>query len=231
MDVFVVVHQFEIRYSVMIDFLNFIADTLAPFSSDTTKLSIEDKNASTAKYVFFYENDSYSIMTTWDRIVFRYEGELDQLVKNNSIIEEPFFNIFSKIKETKNFGRVIDHLCYTMAVNTASPEQNAEKAINEFSSRYLKQASTQQILGMPTDLKLVIERKEGSKLESIEMGPYLGIEDLEKRKVNVEKLKTKASGYGEIAEIKIHEITSSVSFAKYKEAVSATKKIMGRIWK
>ena len=122
-------HQFEIRYTKILNFQALIGEIIAPFAPMALDILLENENAiQLCRYTLLFPG--YSIIVTWDRVFIKYEGDLKVLTENNSIVEEPFFNLFNKIKESIFFGNVLNCLCVTIIVNHS--DKNKSEIINDF---------------------------------------------------------------------------------------------------
>ena len=231
------VHQFEIRYTYLTDFAVTAREIIAPFALLATNIKIENENLTSSRYILLFEKDNYSIIFSWDRLIIRYEGDLDSLIINNSIIEQPFLNMVSKIKEAKYFGKITNYLCYTIFVKIYPKEFQSpsiqESNIKSFSKRFLNLSETDLLISNPSDFAINLEKKRDGKQQSIIFGPYRGVEDLHKRGIiaQTKKIIDNSELNGEIAEVKILEELNNISFGKYKEAVKNSFSIIDILWK
>src|SRR3989304_6704548 len=209
-------HQFEIRYTKILNFQTLIKEVIAPFVPMALNILPEHENAvQLCRYTLLFAE--YSIIVTWDRVLIKYEGDLKVLIENNSIIEEPFFNLFNKIKDLGSFGNVVNCLSATHIINHTDKNQTEIK--KDFVGTYLNKNNIERIISNPTDVAIVLEKNTDGKQITVQLGPYIGIADLHKRNIipqNQEILKN-INIVGEMAEIKILEILKSISFTKYKE--------------
>lgn len=222
-------HQFEIRYTKILNFQTLIKEVIAPFIPMALDILIENENAvQRSRYTLLFEG--YSIIVTWDRVLIKYEGDLKVLNENNSIVEEPFFNLFYKIKDLGSFGNVENCLCATHIINHT--EKNQANIKKDFSGTYLNKNNIEKIISNPTDIAIVLEKNTDGKQITVQFGPYIGIADLQKRNIfpqNQDVIKH-INIIGEMAEIKILEILKSISFAKYKELLKLTLEYQEALW-
>ncbi len=222
-------HQFEIRFTKILDFQASIKEVLAPFIPMAIDVIPENENVvQRCRYTLLFEG--FSIIVMWDRVFFRYEGDLDILVENNSIVEEPFFNLFSKIKELKSFGNVQNCLCATNFINHFN--KDLTNINNDFWARYLNKINLEKVVRNPTDVAIVLEKNTDGKQINVQFGPYLGMTDLQKRNISPqdENILKHVHEVGEMTEIKIFELLKLVSFAKYKELLKMTLEYQDALW-
>jgi len=223
-------HQFEIRFTKILNFNEVINEVIAPFVPMALDIIIEDESLkSLCRYNLIFEG--YNILITWDRVLIKLDGELKNLSENNSIIEEPFFNLFSKIRDLKSFGNVVNCLCVAVIVNHSGKTKT--EILNDFSTRFLNMNNVEKIIYKPSDVGLTLNENNDGKQITLTFGPYIGVTDLQNRKImtqNQEILKH-IDILGEMVEIKIFEILKSVSFAKYKELLKMIIEYQRLLWK
>ena len=97
MEIIVPVHQFEIRFTPILNFSNSIKEILAPFIKFSDTPPQVQRENTILETITFNANSNTLITVSWDRIILRHEGDIEKLSENNSIIEEPLFTIFNKI--------------------------------------------------------------------------------------------------------------------------------------
>ncbi len=228
MNLFVPAHQFEIRFTNLINFPFIIREVLSPFVPLAKAIQIERENTLQARFTLTF--DTYSVLVFWDRVVFRFEGDTSTLLENNSIVEEPFFNIFSKIKELKDFGTITNMLHYTVCMNIIEGKTK-EVVVNDFSKMYLNE-STKKIMSNPNDLGIILEDKIGSIGININFGPYTGIDDLKNRNITpvTDHIIENSAKFGEFAEIKLVETSKIANFKKYKELSTLSNDYLKKLW-
>lgn len=221
-------HQFEIRYTKLLNFSTSIQEAIAPFIPMAIDIQVDSEDSNDCKYNLIF--DGYNIFVSWDRVIIKYDGEIKKLRENNSIIDEPFFNLFSKIKELQAFGNVINCLCVSIIINHTG--KNETEIVDEFIDKLLVKANTDKILSKPSDVCIILNKDIDEKQISIQYGPYIGVEDLKKRIVlpqNREVLQ-RLDKFGEMAEVKIFETLKTISFAKYKEHLKMTLEYQKALW-
>jgi hypothetical protein len=229
MNYIVPLHQFEIRYSQLINFAVSIKEVLAPFIPMSTNITVEKENSSPhTKYTLLFDS-SYSILVTWDRLVLKYEGDIELLSQNSSIAESPFFAIYEKIQSLEEFGKVLNCLSFTVFINKQGKE--LEEIVKNFKSKYL-QNSTDHILSNPTDFGVVLDKKIEEQQVSVRFGPYVGLQDLLNRAIHVQSpdMINEVVCVGEMAEIKIFEPVTSINFSKYKKIIKSSTEYIDKLW-
>src|ERR1035437_4996311 len=223
-------HQFEIRYTKILNFQSLMGEVISPFVPMALDIITENEKAvQHCRYTLLFQG--YSIIVTWDRVLIRYDGDLKVLTENNSIIEEPFFNLFDKIKNIGSFGNVLNCLCVTHIINhfdTVPTDIN-----KDFIGDYLNKINIEKIITNPTDVSIILEKNTEGKQITLQFGPYVGIIDLQKRNIFPQNpdIEQHLNIVGEMAEIKILEMLKSISFAKYKELLKMTFEYQESLWK
>ncbi|PIX36412.1 MAG: hypothetical protein COZ21_08160 [Bacteroidetes bacterium CG_4_10_14_3_um_filter_31_20] len=222
-------HQFEIRYTKILNFSCLIQEAIAPFIPMALNVQVERENTVNCRYSLFFQG--YFIIITWDRILIIYEGEIKGLNESNSIIEEPFFNLYNKIKELKVFGNALNCLSNTIIINHTEKKQ--EDNIKDFCEKYLIKSNIEKIISNPSDATIILEKKINEKQIILQYGPYNGIEDLNNRNVlpQSKDIITQLDKYGEMLDIKIFEPLKAISFLKYKEHLKMTLDYQNSLWK
>jgi hypothetical protein len=207
-----------------------MGEVISPFVPMALDIITENEKAvQHCRYTLLFQG--YSIIVTWDRVLIRYEGDLKVLTENNSIIEEPFFNLFDKIKNIGSFGNVLNCLCVTHIINhfdTVPTDIN-----KDFIGDYLNKINIEKIITNPTDVSIILEKNTEGKQITLQFGPYVGIIDLQKRNIFPQNpdIEQHLNIVGEMAEIKILEMLKSISFAKYKELLKMTFEYQESLWK
>jgi hypothetical protein len=208
-------HQFEIRYSAILNFPNVIRDIIAPYVKLASRINIENEGTHSERIVLGFDNEYYQIVVSWDRIFFRFEGDKDHLANNNSVVETPFFNLFGKIRDHHNFGEVRNILFVSFIIFPI--EITEEILLEKFMAKYL--VNTNKILVNPTDIGIVLDHNVDNKQISLNFGPYFGEKDLSKRKIipTNPSVKEITNKLGLCLEFKYLNIVNSINFADYKE--------------
>jgi len=222
-------HQFEIRYTKMPDFQSQIKYIIAYFVPMALDVVVENENSvHRCRYTLTF--DDYIIIVTWDRILIKYEGDIKGLNENNSIIEEPFFNLFNKISDIPTFGNVLNCLCASIFIRHLDVSQ--ETAVRDFSSTFLRMENLSKIMNNPSDAAIILDKMIDSKQIILQYGPYLGIADLQKRNIIPQKdfIIEKLGSLGEMAEIKVFETLKNITFTKYKELFKLTEEYKNALW-
>jgi hypothetical protein len=218
-----VFHQFEVRYTGMLNFSNIGKNIVGPYVQLANRISIENEGRINERLRLHFDSDSYHIDVHWDRLVLRYEGDLGVLIERNSIIEEPYFSILGKLQEQDTFGHLTDHLAYTIFVKVIN--KSREEIFERFNSKMITQYASELVEGF-TDTAVTIERISDELEENITYGPYLGISDILRRVSDFshKSLPFEADARGVICEVKMLKRDSNIDFKIYKSLVT---KILG----
>jgi hypothetical protein len=222
-------HQFEIRFTKLLNFSSMVQVAIGPFIPMALDVQIEKENTSNCRYVLIFTG--YNIFISVDRVLIRYDGDIKNLRENNSIIESPFFSLFNKIKALPGFGSVRNCLCDSIIICHTDKEQS--EIVNEFINKFLVKENTEKIVSKPSDICITLNKNIDNKLLSVQYGPYLGVDDLKNRcglPQNSEIL-SHLGKLGEMAEVKIFEILKDTSFAKYKDYLKLTLEYQKALWK
>jgi hypothetical protein len=221
-------HQFEIRYTTILNFPNVIRTTLAPFVKLAKRINIENEGIHNERITLAFDDEYYQIIVTWDRLIIRYEGDKENLSKNNSIIEEPFFNILGKIRELDNFGEINNLLYYSFIIHPM--EISKKELLQNFTTKYLN--NTNKIIDHTSDVAVILEKNSDSEQISLNFGPYFGEEDLKKRNIIVKHplITEIAKNLGLCCEYKFFNHLKTVSFADYKEITKTENSLIQKIW-
>ncbi|AEA43760.1 hypothetical protein [Fluviicola taffensis] len=224
--------QFEIRYSPILNFKDVAHTIISPFVPLATNLGLGNEGTKEERYLLEFNKENYKLTVAWDRIVLRFEGDITTLGNSNSVIEEPFLHLFSKIKEMEEFGKVNDVLLYCILVKEI--DKTPSEIYSNFVDKYFT-SSAKNILGNANDSAIVFERENGNDTVNddvrITTGPYNGLEDLETRKFIPNFLSTDLfKNPGEMIEIKILRSVSKVNFTLFKELLSETLSYKNTLW-
>lgn len=224
------IHQFEVRFTPILNFPYIIKETLAPFVGLSNRIHIQNEGSVNEKITLYFDSEHYEISIMWDRVIFKSEGDFFKLSNNNSILEEPFFNVLSKIKKLSTFGSLNNYLLYVVIVNPL--DRPLKEIVDIFSKKHFSNFTIDLSKDI-TDGAIVLENVEENLKKNITFGPYIGIEDLEKRNITPIRpdVLDKIDKCGELLECKIVEKTASISFKTYKTLIKEIEKIINKLWK
>lgn len=220
-----VFHQFEIRYSPIFNFPLVSREIIGPYISRTSSINMQEENSIKERITLNFDNDTNSIVFLWDRMLFNTSYGIFGLKNNNSVIEEPFFSLFSKISALKSFEQVKNCLFYSVAVNVSKNYDN-----NKFATEFL-QPTIKSILPFD-DNAVTLAKEENDNITNLNFGPYMGIEDLRKRGLKYplnQQEALNASG-GILVDLKIVKVLNSINFKSYQKIFSESNSIKERIW-
>lgn len=219
--------EFEIRYPKILNFQNIYRKIHAPFIKLSQRITILNQNTVEERIILHFDPDNYQILSQWDRINIKCEGDYQSLCKSNSIVERPFFDIFKSIASTDTFTRQLNYVYLLVGINTDNLLPNPKERIKKefFTDRI------NRILDDPHDLAIVLEKKVGGMEVNVTYGPYKGVADLINRNINIRnKVNIPDAERGEMVIIRIFEETNSVDFRKFREVTNEAKKIIQNIW-
>lgn len=218
-------HQFEIRFTPILNFQTSSRKIIAPYLSRTNSINIEWENTFKQRITLNFDNDAYSITFLWDRILFQTSVGIINLKNSNSIIEEPFFAIFSKIVNLEEFGQVINCLFFTVTANINIVYDN-----NRFKNDFLSD-DLESILPF-TDSDITLDQLINEDIIKLNFGPYIGIEDLQKRgiKYSIDQQNELSAEGGILADLKIVKVLNSISFKNYQFIFEESNSVLEKIW-
>jgi hypothetical protein len=214
-----------------LNFPSIVRDSIAPFVKFASSIGIEDENSHNEKITLFFKEMNYSIIVSWDRLIFKSEiMDFSNLYQNNSIVEEPFFNLFDKITKMSGFGEIRNYLSFSIFVKPI--DKDITEITEDFIKRYLNISNVNGYLPC-TDLGINFERKKDGSQTFYNLGPYTGIEDFKKRNIDIKnrQLIDMLNCYGEMFEFKFFEESKTLSFKKYKEISADQMNFIEKQWK
>lgn len=170
------VFQLEIRFSPILNFNHINKELVAPYVKFSKKLNVENENRLDERIVLV--DDLLSIFISWDRLIFKGQNNLDALLLENSKLDHVFFGIFSKIKDLESFDSISSVLFISTYV--LKSRQNTKNGNTIFLNNTVTD-KVKSLLPNSTDSAVVIERKNLKDVESLNFGPYNGVQDLENR--------------------------------------------------
>ncbi len=236
MEYFAPVHQFEIRFSKLLNFSSIAEEVLSPFIPFSNDIQI-DRTGGNANYNLIYDN--YNIGLQYDRILIRFEGDIEPLQESGSVVQDPFFAIYKKLSEHTSFGAAKNLLLYTIYVKTNDSDDIDSKfssIVSDFTKKYVKTEETKAIIENLDDISLTFELKGENELIRLEFGPYKGIGDLNKRNFLIasQEMANKCLPMGQMC---IATITGSLAkskglnFSSYKSLYNISKSYIHNLWK
>ncbi|MEA3495572.1 MAG: hypothetical protein U9R42_06000 [Bacteroidota bacterium] len=231
MEIICPIHQFEIRYSNILNFPLIIREAIAPFVKLASRIGIDNENSHSERITLFFDEQYYQIVILWDRIYIKVENNgYFSLNENNSIIEEPFLNLFSKISEMKGFGEIKNCLFFSIFVHPK--KDNLDIVIKDFTEKYFTKNSL-SLLPNYSDIGISVEKNDDRSQIFLNFGPYIGADDLKKKNIvikNTELLK-ELECTGEMLEYKYFENNKNVHFKLYKNIFQKQDEYIKRLWK
>lgn len=230
MELKVPVHVFEIRFPFLLGSHKEIRKILSPYMQMVTRVNFQKENTVEEKITLMFEDDSYAVIASWNRLAFRYEGDITSLSESNSAIENPFFEIYSKIKDLDSFTSPSNFLFYAMFVKVS--ENRKEKQIVETMNQSFLTDQSRKLLANVSDIGIVLEDEGDKHKTKLTFGPFKGSEDLDNRKVEINRKENLLlyESVGEMIEFNHLERIKDVTFRDYKEVVKKSNQIINRLW-
>ena len=217
-------HQFELRFDPILDFPQKIKTVLVPYARIFPNINIVKENSVGEQITFIADQEFYNLSIYWDKIILRYEGDPFNLVTANSIIEDPFIEIFKKIRELDSFGNVTNVLFYTLFLN-ADSSNDLEKITESFKENFLSTAIAETVKDV-NDIVVTFETENDEFLRRLDIKVYKGINDLINRKVSLNRIESLAASEqkGSMIEFKfIDKSVTDFSFSDYKRITNIFK--------
>jgi len=219
--------EFEIRYPHILNFRDIYRELHAPFVKLTDRISIGNQNTIEERLILHFDSDNYKILSQWDRLNIRTEGDFLRLSKSNSIVETPFFDLYKKISDQSTFSNAINYIFILVAINNNFEDSNTTQRIKE---EYFTE-KIDNIVNKPDDIALVFDKFIDNKQINVNYGPYKGISDLQKRNILPSNPKNiPESEVGEMIIFKLIENTSDITFKKFKDACDTCNDLITNLW-
>lgn len=222
--------QYEVRYSRILNFSGWVRDVVNPFAKVATNISLDVPNSINERITLNFDEEQLQIIVTWDRIIFKCEGEIEKLKHSNSTINTVFFAIVENITNHKSFGTHLNQLLYVTYVNIK--DDSKETVYSTLKSNYLT-SEVNRILGDRVDFAITLEKNIGELKSNVTFGPYNGIIDLSNRNMLPINpvLSEECNNTGEMAEIKLFNTKRHiVKFESFKKLVDQVVEIKNKVW-
>lgn len=228
METIIPVFQFEIRYIHILNFSQIARDLLAPYVKLTQSIKIDKQNTVEETYFLNFEDDGYVIIISWDRIVFKGQGNLDTYINKNSPFNTLFFDIFNQIRELKEFGVIQKSLFYGISI---SKQITADSLLNTFIKKTLS-FNPIEINKDINDIAIVLESTTDLDSRSITFGPYWGIKDISKRAITPVDIASLGDieFNGVMLEYKHIKVVSEINYNDFVEYCSEFKNTFKLLW-
>ena len=146
-------------------------------------------------------------------------------------MEEPFLNLFQKLKTSPHFSKVLNILYFGVFVYQADSEKTLLEYTESYSTKILTKKGKDVLQGF-TDVATIFERKVENKEESVTYAPYIGLNDIKKLGFNITdvSLAAKLSVPGEIFTYKCLQIKDKIDFSTFKELNSTAQNLIAHQW-
>jgi len=223
------IHQLEIRYTTIINFSSIIKDIIGPFIKLTDNVSIANENSFKEKITLNFDSGLYTIIISSNLLLLKYEGDTETLKTSNSIIENPYLGIYGRLKSSQYFGRIVNTLFYAFNVSV-DPNNKLSDVVKKSSIDGLNPYIL-EINKEISDVGVILEmEKKDKSLTRINLGPYKGYADLEKRNLSINNTENEEiiNDYGFAFEYTLLSYLNDFSFSDYKkmqlEFINTSKK-------
>ncbi|MFO7890371.1 MAG: hypothetical protein R6V04_08525 [bacterium] len=222
--------QLEVRYTPILDFTNFSRTLLAPYIKLTDRIGVDQENTFKETFQLISDKDKYLIAVNWDRIYLRGQGDITEMENDNSTVEQIFFQILGDILKYKEFAEIRSYLLFISTVWFPEDDSGNVSNISHFTNNYIKSKAT-NLLNSTTDMALELIYKGDQNETTLTLGPYFGLDDLQKRKAqpSFEVEDFNLDREGQMAEIKIFERNNHFDFNKFKELVKIYREYYAKL--
>lgn len=221
------IHQFEIRFTPLIDFARISKEIIGPYVKLTTKFNIEFENTVNQKINLLFEPQGYSIHLYWDRIFLKTSLGFSQLENSTSILNEPFLNILNKLKNLDSFGTVDSFIFYAIVIKIQE-KTSFDEIVKEFKSKYFSE-HINEIMNDSQDCAVILEKTKNDIIYGSTFGPYKGLEDLKRRNIILVNDDLEYSQPGLMMELKINGSQSDITSRFYKDLVKSANLMVEKL--
>lgn len=212
-DVFIPIHQFEIRYTPILDFDMGSKKIVSPFIKLVNSFQIEQENTHRQRISLKFNEDFDTIGVWWDRIFIKTIATDGNFTESPSSFTSLFQPIFEKLKELDSFGNIHTIIFHTIAVKPYVGE--IKDIINDFKSEYFTD-KIDDFCKDAQDYGVVIESQKNEKHITCNLGPYVGVEDLIKRNIGT-LTDDKYNQRGRMITVTITATKEDITHKYYKE--------------
>jgi hypothetical protein len=219
--------QFESRYIPILDFKEKYKTKLMPFLAlKDVRFSVANPGTINEILKLSFDESFYEIEIMYDRLVFRFEGTTEDLIKPTSQIKL-FFDVLNKIKEIDTFQKVLINI---LAIWSVIPLEKEEKEIvKDFKNRFIKESVN--FLGNEVDFLIKIDSGDQTNFMTLDFGPYTS-KDFKKHNISLFNSEyslqfKKIKGILTIVQIndREEECNHSIFREKYLKAVAVLNKL------
>lgn len=225
----VAVFQFEIRFQHILNFSQVGRRILSPYVRLAQSINIDNQNTVNERIILNFEDEDFTIIASWDRLLIKGQGDLNKFTANNSPIETPFFSILENIMKLEEFGSITNVL---LAINAINKIDIGSASLIDF---FLNKTVTQDVsklLSKTSDMAVQLVNKDSDYEMSLSFGPYFGKKELNKRTivpVNVDKLEN-IDFKGGMIEYKYFKAQKSVTFEDFKQIINEANNSIKKVW-
>ncbi len=230
MSIIIPAFQFEIRYNHILNFSQIARKILAPYVKLTQSIKVENQNTLEERMILNFEEEDYFIIASWDRLLIKGQGNIDNFTTKNSSFQIPFLDIFDKIKGLEEFGSIQNVLFAINYIKKLDVEK--EQLTSIFIDKSIMK-NTADVLAEANDIAITLEDRSLDKQTSVSFGPYFGTSELLRRPIapiNINNLGD-TDFVGVMLEYKHVNRTSDVSFDNFVAMTKSSGKIFEKVWK
>lgn len=224
-------YQLEVKFTPIIDFKYINRKIIKPYLRLATRIGVKNENTLNESLHIISDDEKFVIYFWWDRLFLVSQGGIEDMTVNNSIVEQFFFPLLNDITASQEFLEIQNYLLFITTISMDDDKNNNEKTVSEnFTNKYLSK-KTKGIFENISDAAIMITEKTIDNEVDILCGPYLGGEDLGKRKSKpqFEITDFDVEQRGQISEIKIVEFSKTFDFEKFKNLVEKYKYYYDRL--
>lgn len=229
--VIIPLHQFEIRYTSMLDFSTFAKKIAGPYIQRTSSFNVENENTMREKITLtFGDDEATSILIWFDRVVFRTTIGIEGLESPNSLAEEAFFGILEKIKQQSTFGNFLNSLFYNLGI--VEKDTSRKDVLADLTKEYLNDRNCEILMPGFNDIAVTLVHEDTYNETTLTIGPYVGVEDFSKRNIALTRgnLLELLDKQGTMFDYKIlSNGQSSFDFRQYKNLLKEFKKTIEKL--
>lgn len=176
-------NQYEIRYAPILNFAIDVRPIISKYLSFFDNYNITEYGSLKESFDLRSLNEGFNILIKVDRIILRFDGDLNEVNDKNSTPLKIFFKIFSDISSSSTFISVKNHLYFILGFRLN--DDTFEVHSNNFLQKHIGDGAFRFDLNEPIDGMVKLEYKNGDNIKSYSYGPYAGITDIKDRSFEV----------------------------------------------
>lgn len=179
-------YQYEIRTTINLDFERDFREIFNSYMPEVQNLRSNDETGFNKRYSLFFE-DNFTITFGSNMLVFFYEGDVESLQENNSLVQDLFFDVYSRLCKSDSYGDFLNHIIYANAILLTDSEKNDQDLFDKIMKKSFDQ-NLSVLMEQPNNFAVTFENKtEPKNQEYLSFGPYIGPEDLKIRNLGFKR--------------------------------------------